>query len=88
MKKEELRRELEAIRLKDQSRRLSPKDIVDAARDPNSKLHGHFDWNNKSASRKFLVNAARDLLMSAATGHGLGSKLPGTAVRRNHTQGE
>ena len=41
---------------------LTPQDIVDAASDPNSPLHGYFDWGKKEASRNFKMDEGRHLL--------------------------
>lgn len=39
-----------------------PKLVVDSARDENSPLHPHFDWDDTVAAEKWRVEQARDLI--------------------------
>jgi hypothetical protein len=53
---------LEALR--DQDGYLRPESVVAAAKDPDSPLHSHFDWNNDSAAHKHRLEQARALIRS------------------------
>lgn len=44
--------------------RLQPEDTVDAARDPKSALHPHFDWDDTVAAEKWRLEQARLLIRS------------------------
>lgn len=44
--------------------RLVPSDVVEAARDPNSPLHQHFEWNDSEAAEKYRLDQARTLIRS------------------------
>lgn len=46
------------------NRELTPAEIVEAARPPESLLHGFFDWNDKSAAEKQRLDTARRLIAS------------------------
>lgn len=41
---------------------LTPRAVVEGARDPGSALHPHFDWNDAEAAEKWRVEQARDLI--------------------------
>lgn len=41
---------------------LTPSAVVESARDPESALHPHFDWNDAEAAEKWRVEQARDLI--------------------------
>ena len=43
---------------------LTPYDLVNDARNPDSPLHGHFEWNDAVAAEKFRVTQARKILRS------------------------
>lgn len=43
---------------------LEPTDIVDAARDPKSVLHPHFEWDDARAAEAFRCDQARELVRS------------------------
>ena len=43
---------------------LTPKDVVDDARNPNSPLHSFFDWNDTSAAEQHRLHQARGLIRS------------------------
>lgn len=60
---EEVLRELEAIALARQGE-LQPRDVVERARDPESPLHGHFEWNDGAAAEAFRLSQARSLISS------------------------
>lgn len=44
--------------------RLIPADVVDAARDPASPLHAHFEWDDSAAAEKYRLDQARTLIRS------------------------
>lgn len=41
---------------------LTPKVLVDEARDPASPLHGHFSWDVAENAEKYLLVQARELI--------------------------
>lgn len=41
---------------------LTPKDVVDDARNPNSPLHSYFEWNDSAAAEAFRLSQARGLI--------------------------
>ena len=41
---------------------LLPEAVVEAARDKDSPLHSHFDWNNTEAAAKWRLHQARNLI--------------------------
>lgn len=43
---------------------LKPSDVVNAARDVNSPLHAHFEWDNGEAADKWREEQARQLIRS------------------------
>jgi hypothetical protein len=42
--------------------RLTPEDVLNAAEDPSSPLHGWFDWNDDTAAHKYRLEQARMLI--------------------------
>lgn len=42
--------------------RLDPADVVEAARDPASPLHGYFEWDDTEAARQHRLGQARQLI--------------------------
>ena len=42
--------------------RLTPKAVVNAARDPKSPLHRHFEWDNTKAAEAFRLEQARAIV--------------------------
>lgn len=46
----------------DDTGRATPKTVVDAARDPDSVLHGEFEWNDTIAARLQREGRARELI--------------------------
>jgi|DewCreStandDraft_4_1066084.scaffolds.fasta_scaffold49690_1 hypothetical protein len=52
---------LEDIRRKHDGR-LRPEAVVKAAREPNSALHGYFEWNDAKAARKYRLQQADYLI--------------------------
>lgn len=48
--------------LEDRSGRLTPEQVVDAARSPSSAIHECFEWDDSTAAEKYRVEQARDLL--------------------------
>jgi hypothetical protein len=57
---------VEALRALSDARqgKLSPEDVVQAARDPDSPLHSQFDWNDDEAAAKWRLEQARTLIRS------------------------
>lgn len=55
-----LRDHLLAIR--DKRGALTPKIVLDEARDPNHPLHGSFEWDDSVAGEKYRLGQARKLL--------------------------
>ena len=43
---------------------LKPSSVVEAARDVNSPLHSHFEWNDGEAAEKWREEQARNLIRS------------------------
>lgn len=43
---------------------LTPKDVVDDARNPNSPLHPFFEWSDSTAAEAYRVEQARGLIRS------------------------
>lgn len=43
---------------------LEPENIVDAARDPRSVLHPHFEWDDSAAAEEYRKGQARELVRS------------------------
>ncbi len=55
--------QIEAIRsLEDESGRVTPQQVVTAARDKASPLHDLFDWNAKEAAGKWWLHQAREVI--------------------------
>lgn len=48
----------------DQHQRLTPKLVVDTARDTTHPLHDRFEWDNSIAGEKWRIHQARDLIVS------------------------
>ena len=48
--------------LEDRRGRLTPEQVVEAARDENSALHDCFEWDDSTAAEKYRIEQARDLL--------------------------
>lgn len=42
--------------------RLRPEAVVEAAREPDSVLHGYFEWNDAEAARKYRLHQADHLI--------------------------
>lgn len=59
---DELKSALEAIRASNPNGMLRPSDVVDAARNPASPLHTHFEWNDGDAAEKWREEQARQLI--------------------------
>ena len=45
-------------------RKLTPKELVEAARDVNSPLHNEFEWNDTKAAQKYREQQARYIISS------------------------
>jgi hypothetical protein len=58
---ETARSEIEKL-LVEKKGELTPDDVVEAARDPKTKLHGLFEWDDSAASAQFRVYQARAIL--------------------------
>lgn len=43
---------------------ITPPDVVDAARDPKSPLHQHFEWDDSAAAEEWRLAQARTLIAS------------------------
>jgi hypothetical protein len=41
---------------------LTPEDVVNDARNPNSPLHTHFEWNDNAAAEQYRLQQARGLI--------------------------
>jgi hypothetical protein len=54
--------ELDALR--DGTGRLRPQDVVEAARNPESILHKHFEWDDHQAAQAHRISQARQLIRS------------------------
>lgn len=44
--------------------RLLPATVVEAAKDPSSPLHSHFEWDDTAAAAKYRIDQARALIRS------------------------
>lgn len=55
-------RELASLRADD---KLTAFHVLDAARDPNSALHAHFEWNDGAAARAYRYEQAERLIVRA-----------------------
>lgn len=56
---EAIREELESL-VVDGS--LEPQRVVDAARNPNSSMHGQFNWDDTEAAHQYRISQARALI--------------------------
>jgi hypothetical protein len=52
----------ELLELERNNGQLIPADVVEAARDPESPLHSHFNWDDSDAAEKFRLMQARTLI--------------------------
>lgn len=43
---------------------ITPRDVVDDARNPNSPLHSFFEWDDSSAAEQYRLSQARCLIRS------------------------
>ena len=50
--------------LEDRKGRLLARDVLDAARDPSSPLHGCFEWDDGRAAEAYRLEQARELIRS------------------------
>jgi hypothetical protein len=41
---------------------LTPKAVVESAREEDSPLHSHFDWDDAAAAEKWRIEQARDII--------------------------
>lgn len=44
--------------------RLTPEQVVEAAKHPDHELHAYFDWDDKEAARQWRLDQARTLIRS------------------------
>jgi hypothetical protein len=61
--KEQARAELERM-AKMNGGKITPQEVVEAAKDPESPLHGCFEWDNDQAADSFRLMQARALIRS------------------------
>lgn len=55
----------EALRqLERDNGRLDPQDVIEAAKNPKSPLHSHFEWDDSAAAAKYRLDQARVLIRS------------------------
>jgi hypothetical protein len=54
-----IKEELEAIMV---GGVLSPADVIDAARNPNSAMHSQFEWDDSEAAQAYRLQQARALI--------------------------
>ena len=47
--------------------RITPQQVVDAARNPDSPLHQFFEWDDQTAAERYRLVQARTLLRAATT---------------------
>lgn len=59
---------------------LTPKDVVDDARNPNSPLHSFFEWSDSEAAEQWRLQQARGLIRSVVAIYVQEDK-PATRVR-------
>lgn len=52
------------IALENQFGQITPEQVVEAAADPTSPLHRHFEWNDEIAAHGHRIDQARALLRS------------------------
>lgn len=52
----------EQLRLLEKDGRLDPADVVEAARNPDSILHGYFEWDDSEAAKQHRLGQARQLI--------------------------
>lgn len=57
-----LRDQLQAIY--DEQGKLTPKLVLDTARDPEHPLHSHFEWRDDIAAERYRLDQARTLIRS------------------------
>lgn len=48
--------------LEDAEGRVTPQQVIDAAKDKDSPLHGLFDWNKNEAAGKWWLHQAREII--------------------------
>lgn len=67
--------------LKDQFKgELTPKDVLDDARNPNSPLHRHFEWDDGAAAEAYRMDQARGLIRAVVAIY-VSDEKPATRVR-------
>jgi len=67
MKDERIIAELESVRNAADDKLLHPEQVVTFARDPETKLHKHFEWDDTAAAEKYRVDQARQLIRVVVT---------------------
>jgi len=52
----------EAVLALERRGRLTPEEVVDEARDPDSPLHRYFEWDDSAAAEAWRLNQARSMI--------------------------
>lgn len=78
----DLREVLLAIR--EEHGRLTPKIVVEAARDPGSPIHSKFVWDDTKAAELFRESQAAELLRSVKISYSTGEDRLPTSIRAFH----
>ena len=47
---------------------VTPKEVLEIAKNPDSILHRHFDWNDSSAAAKYRIIQARKIITGIVIG--------------------
>lgn len=55
---------VEALRQLERNGKIDPHDVIDEARDPDSVLHSHFEWDDTKAAEAYRMDQARTLIRS------------------------
>lgn len=66
MKLEQVQEELERIRAANDGL-LKPEHVVEFAKDPNTALHSHFEWDDTEAARQFRLVQAGSVIRLCVT---------------------
>lgn len=54
----------EVKKIYEQEKKVSPSIVLELAKDPNHPLHNFFEWDNETASNKYRLIQARELINS------------------------
>lgn len=63
-KNDKLALELESVRIKNDKKLLVPSEVVEFARDENTELHKHFEWDDAKAAHQYRIWQARQIIAS------------------------